>query len=125
SLIQYKSRIPSFVGYRTTSTSLLFLGFQLTDWNFRVLYRLIMSQEGSSQLKQHTHVAVQVDHEEDTLINPRAARKYLEDYFGSSAPEKVHIFGGSAGEFLRQLNDQLASIEEGPPVAATAATDDW
>ena len=61
SLIQYKPRIPGVVGHQTTSTSLLFLGFQLTDWNFRVLYRLIMSQEGSSKLKQLTHVAVQVD----------------------------------------------------------------
>ena len=47
-----------------------------------MLYRLIMSQEGSAKLKQLTHVAVQIDPEEDALINPRAARKYLEDYFG-------------------------------------------
>jgi hypothetical protein len=125
SLIQYKQRIPGVVGHQTTSTSLLFLGFQLTDWSFRVLYRLIMSQEGSSKLKQLTHVAVQVDPEEDALINPRAARKYLEDYFGSSGPEKVHIFWGSAAEFLKELNDQLASIEEAIPVGATADTDDW
>jgi hypothetical protein len=125
SLIQYKPRIPGVVGHQTTSTSLLFLGFQLTDWNFRVLYRLIMSQEGSSKLKQLTHVAVQVDPEEDALINPRAARTYLEDYFGSSGPEKVHIFWGSAAEFLKELDNQLASIEEATPVGATADADDW
>ena len=125
SLIQYKPRIPWVVGEQTTSTSLLFLGFQLTDWNFRVLHRLIMSQEGSSRLKQQTHVAVQVDPEEDALINPRAARKYLEDYFGSSGPEKVHIFWGSAAEFLKELNNQLESMEEAIPVGATADADDW
>ncbi len=124
SLIQYKPRIPGVVGHQTTSTSLLFLGFQLTDWNFRVLYRLIMSQEGSSKLKQLTHVAVQVDPEEDALINPRAARKYLEEYFGSSGPEKVHIFWGSAAEFLKELNAQLETMEA-TPVAATTGGDDW
>jgi hypothetical protein len=125
SLIQYKPRIPGVVGHQTTSTSLLFLGFQLTDWNFRVLYRLIMSQEGSSKLKQLTHVAVQVDPEEDALINPRAARKYLEEYFGSSGPEKVNIFWGSAAEFLTELNRQLANIEEAAPVVVAAGGDDW
>jgi hypothetical protein len=123
SLIQYKPRIPAVVGHQTTSTSLLFLGFQLTDWNFRVLYRLIMSQEGSSKLKQLTHVAVQVDPKEEALINPRAARKYLEDYFGSSGP--VTIFWGSAGEFLSELKNQLASIEDAVPVGTTADPDDW
>jgi hypothetical protein len=125
SLIQYKPRIPGVVGHQTTSTSLLFLGFQLTDWNFRVLYRLIMSQEGSSKLKQLTHVAVQVDPEEDALINPRAARTYLEDYFGSSGPEKVHIFWGSAAEFLKELSSRLASMEEVGPLVAAADADDW
>jgi len=124
SLIQYKPRIPGIVGLQTTSTSLLFLGFQLTDWNFRVLYRLIMSQEGSSRLKQLTHVAVQIDPEEDELINPRAARRYLEDYFGSSGPERINIFWGSAAEFLTELNKHLATIEvEGP--FAVPADGDW
>ncbi len=123
SLIQYKPRIPAVVGHQTTSTSLLFLGFQLTDWNFRVLYRLIMSQEGSSRLKQLTHVAVQVDPEEEALINPRAARKYLEDYFGSSGP--VNIFWGSAAEFLKELSRQLASVEDTIPVGTPASADDW
>ena len=70
-------------------------------------------------------MAVQIDPEEDALINPRAARKYLEDYFGSSGPEKVNIFWGSAGEFLKELNNQLASMEEAVPVGATADADEW
>jgi SIR2-like domain/CHAT domain len=123
SLIQYKPWSRTLIGAQTVSTSLLFLGFGLTDWNFRVLYRLIMGQEGSSKLKQLTHVAVQIDPEEDALINPRAARKYLEAYFGSSGP--VTIFWGTAGEFLRQLNDQLASMKEASPVGASADADDW
>jgi CHAT domain/SIR2-like domain len=125
SLIQRKPRIPGVVGQQTTSTSLFFLGFQLTDWNFRVLYRLIMSQEGSSQLKHLPHVAVQIDPEEDALINPRAARKYLEDFFDTSGPEKVNIFWGTPGEFLKELNNQLASVAEAVPVAATGDPEDW
>lgn len=122
-LIGSRPPFPGIVGGRTTSTSLLFLGFQLTDWNFRILYRLILSQEGSARLKDRTHVAVQIDPEEDALINPRAARKYLEDYFGRSGPEKIHIFWGSAAEFLKELSNQLTRVdEEGPE---PPITNDW
>ena len=122
-LIQYKPRIPKAVPAATTSTSLLFLGFQLTDWSFRVLFRLIMGQEGSSRRKDFTHVAVQVDPEEHTLINPQKARKYLERYFGES---NITIFWGSSGEFLQELGNRLASIpEEAIPAADAASEEDW
>jgi hypothetical protein len=121
-LIQYKSRIPKVVPYATANSSLLFLGFQLTDWSFRVLFRLIMSQEGSSRRKDFAHVAVQVDPEEHTLINPQKARKYLEEYFGES---NITIFWGSAGEFLQELEKRLVSIEEAIPAASPADDKDW
>lgn len=122
-LIQYKPRIPKEVPAATTSTSLLFLGFQLTDWSFRVLFRLIMSQEGSSHRNKFTHVAVQVDPEEHTLINPQKARKYLERYFGES---NITIFWGSSGEFLQELGRRLASIPgEAISAVATASEKDW
>jgi hypothetical protein len=128
SLSQYKPWGTTVIGEQTVSTSLLFLGFGLTDWSFRVLYRLIMAQEGSANLKQYTHVAVQVDPEEDTLINPRAARTYLEEYFGKSGlgeRPSVTIFWGTAGEFLKELNNHLASIEEAAPVVTTSDAGDW
>ena len=66
---------------------------------------------------------MQVDPEEEALINPRAARKYLEDYLGASG--RVTIFWGNAGGFLEELNRRLASVEDPVPVAAAAAADDW
>jgi CHAT domain-containing protein/SIR2-like protein len=121
-LIQYKPRIPKVIPYATANTSLLFLGFQLTDWSFRVLFRLIMSQEGSSRRKEFAHVAVQVDPEEHTLINPQKARKYLKEYFGDS---DITIFWGSAGEFLQELERRLASVEKAIPAAATSDREEW
>src|SRR5262249_8055440 len=125
SLTEHRPRIPVVVGHLTTSTSLIFLGFQLTDWSFRVLYRLIMRKQGNSQLQDHPHVAVQLDPQEDALINPRAARKYLEEYLGRSGEEAVSIFWGTAGEFLEQLHDKLESIEVAVPAAATVDPNDW
>jgi hypothetical protein len=55
--------IPQVVRSALADNSLVFLGFQLTDWSFRVLFRLIESLEGgqkSENLKM-THVGVQVN----------------------------------------------------------------
>jgi hypothetical protein len=125
SLSEYKARIPGVVSRQLTSTSLLFLGFQLTDWNFRVLNRLIMGQQGSSKLRNHPHVGVQLDSQEETLINPRAARAYLAEYFGKSGVEAVNIFWGTAGEFLKELHDKLESLDVAVPAKRALGANAW
>jgi hypothetical protein len=41
-----KDFIPAVVKRALADTGLVFLGFQLDDWNFRVMFRVIMDQEG-------------------------------------------------------------------------------
>jgi hypothetical protein len=99
--------IPRIVGHQTTTTSLLFLGFQPTDLSFRTLLRIIKSQAGSSQLKDFPQVGVQIDIREDDLINAQRTRAYLQDYFKKAAVETFAIFWGTAGEFLQELDRRL------------------
>jgi len=99
--------IPRIVGYQTTTTSLLFLGFQPTDLSFRTLLRIIKSQAGSSQLKNFPQVGVQIDIQEDDLINAQRARAYLQDYFKKAAVETFAIFWGTAADFLQELDRRL------------------
>lgn len=86
-----------------TDSALLFLGFQLDDWNFRVLYRSIMSQEGGNRRKNLPHIAAQIDPEEGRLIEPERARRYLENYFGNA---DISIYWGSAEDFIKDLEKQ-------------------
>src|SRR5690606_4372408 len=53
--------IPVEVASALVDNSLLLLGFRLTDWHFRVLFRIMMSLPGRERLKQYCHVAVQLD----------------------------------------------------------------
>lgn len=99
-----KSLIPSAVRAALNNTSLLFLGFQMDDWEFRVFFRFLMAQEGRELLKFYSHAAAQIEPEEDRIVDIRRARKYLEEYFES---ENISIYWGSTGEFLKALWQHL------------------
>ena len=47
-----KEIIPSIVRSRLANSALLFLGFRMEEWSFRVLFRSIMNREGSWLLDQ-------------------------------------------------------------------------
>lgn len=96
-----KDIIPEQVRLALSDTSLLFLGFQTESWDFRVLYRSILSQPGSNRRSQYAHIAAQVEPEDGRILEPQGARAYLEEYFGKSAD--IDIFWGSTQEFMNEL----------------------
>jgi len=97
--------IPPSISERMLVSSLMFLGFTLDDWKFRALFRMIRDKGGSNLLKSIQHVGVQVNPDESTLHDAMRAKKFLETYFKSST--NVHIFWGSATDFLRELEQAL------------------
>lgn len=97
------TRTPDTVSAALTKSALLFLGFQVDDWSFRVLFRSIVNQEGSELLKKkkYTHVAVQIDPSSDSFKDPESARSYFKTYFGVS---DINIYWGSADDFAKDLH---------------------
>ena len=89
--------IPHFVRSALTHTALLFLGFRLDEWDFRVLFRSLMSQEGRNLRKKFSHVAVQIDPEEGQMSDPEGARRYLSSYFRDA---RITLYWGSAETFV-------------------------
>ncbi len=101
-----KELIPEAVRAALTSTALLFLGFRMDDWNFRVLFRMIMAQGGREMLKLFSHAAAQIEPEEGRIIDAQRARRYLEKYFIS---ENISMFWGSSEDFLEALRQNLGT----------------
>ena len=95
-----KDLMPGVVRRHMADSALLFLGFQMDDWDFRVLFRSLMSQEGRQRRSRYAHVAVQIDPEEGRTQEPERARRYLESYFGDA---DISIYWGSAENFMREL----------------------
>ena len=101
-----KDLIPGSVRRALTDTALLFLGFRMEDWDFRVLFRSIVSREGRTRRQRYTHVAVQIDPEGGRISEPERARIYLERYFQETT--SITIYWGSAEDFLRELQARWA-----------------
>lgn len=95
--------IPERVREVLSDSGLLFLGFQTEEWNFRVLYRSILAQEGRARRRRYAHLAAQIEPEDDRILEPARARRYLEQYFGGA---DISIYWGSPGEFLSELLGQ-------------------
>ena len=90
--------IPTFVDRALSENALLFLGFNIDDWAFRVLFRSIMTEERRYRRRYHQSVAVQIDVSEASE-QPERARRYLERYFG----DRISIYWGSPEDFVREL----------------------
>jgi hypothetical protein len=102
-----RALIPKAVANALAAQTLLFLGFQLTDWSFRVLFRLIHSQEGGRSEGRRgrlPHLAVQLDPEGSPFTDPNAAREFL---IKTYQKDQIHLYWGSGEDFLRELAPRL------------------
>jgi hypothetical protein len=92
--------IPARVRRAMTATSLLFLGYRLADWDFRVLFRGIVSYV--EKALQRVHVAVQLvpgrgEINEEQL---EKAQEYLVKYFDDL---RIRVYWGTCQEFVTEL----------------------
>jgi hypothetical protein len=104
-----KDLIPPVVRRALADTALLFLGFRMEDWDFRVLFRSLMSQEGRRRRSRYAHVAVQIDPEEGRIQEPERARRYLESYFQGA---DISIYWGSVLDFIGELHERWEGTTE-------------
>jgi len=106
---QLKLLLPALVS-KLMESSLVFLGFRLDDWRFRVLFRLIVTQQGAAALSGRCHVGVQINPGEQSVADVNRAIKYITKYFqggNSSNAPSISIYWGSPADFLRQLQKQM------------------
>ena len=104
-----KSLVPPPVRAALADSALLLLGFNLQDYDVRVLLRTLVGQEGAQRLYRYTHVAAQVDPSADVL-SPERARRYLERYFGKFRQPSIDIYWGTVDEFAADLSAVLGSV---------------
>jgi hypothetical protein len=99
--------IPSKVGRALTMNALIFLGFEIDDWNLRVLLHSLINPR-NQPLNRPNSLAVQVSPDRDSVLDPELACKYLEQYLGHFRKVCVNIYWGTVQVFLRKLWERRA-----------------
>ncbi|MGI8685893.1 MAG: SIR2 family NAD-dependent protein deacylase [Acidimicrobiales bacterium] len=91
------------------TTSLLFVGYSLNDWNFRVLMRSVMRKINKSSKRMN--VSVQLPPADASIAPDRReeAEGFLCDYLGT---EQVTVLWGDATEFLAELRQRWEAASE-------------
>ncbi len=95
--------LPPRIQEALTGASLLFIGYRLADWDFRVLFRgLVTSMESSLR-----RISVAVQLPPSSVAEGKSAQKYLTDYFGGI---NVRVYWGTAKEFTAELFDRWEGL---------------
>lgn len=96
--------MPEMVRSAFAASLLLFLGFRLDDWVFRVLLRSIITRGGASLLSDYAHVAVQITPEGESVMLPARAQRYLQTYFQKGSTSILSsIYWGNVQDFVTDL----------------------
>ena len=99
-----KTKVPDLLKKRLIGRSLLFLGYQLDDWEFRAVFQAINSIPKSQELlRKNKHVGVQLS-PGCQQVQPEAAQDYLESYFGN---RQVSIYWADTQKFLGEYRERM------------------
>jgi len=94
-----KDRIPYAIRGELAEKSLMFVGYNLHDWEFRVVMRGLVQTLAFKF--GYNHVAVQL--EDVNEENEDAARNFLQRYFQKT---RINVFWGSPAQFVAELREQ-------------------
>ncbi|MDH6132098.1 hypothetical protein P3T37_001483 [Kitasatospora sp. MAA4] len=101
--VAQRAAVPAIVEGHLVASSLMFLGYRLDDWDFRVVFQGIKSFLGYNKKGVATHVGVQLRPENET-IDPEAAQEYLQSYFHDN---DVEIFWSTPRDFLAEFRRRM------------------
>lgn len=98
---QYSALLPHQVVAALSSTSLIFIGYGLKDWDFRVIHRGLVIR-GNAALRRMS-VTVQLERTQE-------AQDYLDRYFKRN---EVSVFWGTAEAFTQTLRKKWDEFNDG------------
>ncbi|GIH80227.1 SIR2 family NAD-dependent protein deacylase [Planobispora longispora] len=102
-----KQMLPPSILAALTKRSLLFVGYSLKDWTFRVLFRgLLRAVPG---INRRRHVSIQLEPTPDPRkANLREVKHHLARYYEGW---QISVFWGSSEQFCGELRRRMGSVQ--------------
>jgi hypothetical protein len=98
--------VPTQILLALTRQPLLFVGYSLRDWSFRMLFHGFVEAVASSQARRHVSVQLTPEADGNDHKTRERAEDYLTRYF---AKLNISVYWGSAEEFCAELGRRLES----------------
>jgi hypothetical protein len=96
-----RDRIPNAIRMAPASSTLMFVGYSLYDWELRVLLHGLVASMG--QRRKFKHVAVQLEPADIGDADITAVQTFLQQYFQDEA---INVFWGSTAQFMAELRER-------------------
>jgi hypothetical protein len=95
-----KQLLPPRVQEAMASASLLFIGYRIADWNFRVLFRSLVTSLETSQRRKHVSVQILPIGNVTDNIRKLKVLNYLDKYYQEL---NTRVYWGKSDEFMTEL----------------------
>lgn len=96
------SQIREALGY----TTVLFVGYSLEDWNFRVMLKYLTRQQGIISNPGSLSMSIQLSPSASNITDKEAAETFLRDYLRIS---NIKVYWSDASEFLEDLQARVSA----------------
>jgi hypothetical protein len=101
--------IPSNVVEVLATSSYLFLGYGIDDWEFRVLMQGLLQPIAKTRKKHKLHVGVQLDAGDATAgLDEGAVRRYLERYLADQF--RITVYWGTPSQFVAEMHQRYRGV---------------
>jgi hypothetical protein len=95
---------PAEIKLAFVSSSILFIGYSLSDWNLRIILRKIADSMKSAS---RTHCSIQLTPAGIKIENERKIKEYLKSYFEIIQGVSLKLYWGTAIDFCRDLSEKM------------------
>lgn len=106
--------LPPRIQEAFTDTSLLFLGYRIADWDFRVFFRILAEYLEISSRKKH--YSVQLVPGNGCTAQKEKAQEYLDTYFRKL---DIHVYWHNCREFAGELRARWEAFNRGTTINDT------
>lgn len=110
SISQDQDLLPLLIREAFASTSLLFMGYRLADWDFRVLFRSLVSYLNRSNARSHVSVQLLPTGATVSDDEKERARRFFDHYFRN---QNIHVYWGACREFTADLKARWEALNGG------------
>lgn len=101
--------LPTNVRASLAESTLLFLGYRLTDLDMKVIMRGLLTNLDLDKWGM-LHVAVQLDEEQVDESRVNEVTRYFQKYFAES---KIDVYWGNVQQFVTELHDRWQEAQHG------------